>query len=83
MLKSTIRAAICLAFACSVSVFAGCEADFDDCSVRCDEAESQCKQRCTDDVCATRCETELDDCVASCDEIETETESLQTLDGGL
>jgi hypothetical protein len=34
--------------------------------VRCQDADSTCVQKCTDDQCKTACQTDLDNCTASC-----------------
>jgi len=39
------------------------------CSVKCEDADNTCVQRCTDDACKTVCKTDLDNCRASCDSV--------------
>ena len=37
-----------------------------DCTVKCQDVDNTCVQKCTDDQCRTTCKTDLDNCVASC-----------------
>ena len=40
-----------------------------DCSVKCEDADNICVQKCTDDACKTVCRTDLDNCKASCSSV--------------
>jgi hypothetical protein len=37
------------------------------CVTKCDDAHTDCKVSCTDDVCVAQCDTVRDDCRADCD----------------
>jgi hypothetical protein len=50
-----------------------------DCTVKCQDVDNTCVQKCTDDQCRTACQTDLDKCTASCG---TVTVSPPAHDGG-
>ena len=37
-----------------------------DCKVSCQDVDTTCIQKCTDDACKTKCASDLDNCTASC-----------------
>ncbi|MDB4981468.1 MAG: hypothetical protein JWM82_2220 [Myxococcales bacterium] len=68
MTRGRIRAlgGLSLAIGLIYSAACGNTVQGKDCKVTCNDVETACVQKCTDDACKTKCASDLDNCSASC-----------------